>query len=1653
MKNFRKLLIAAGVSLLAGSVYAGLANIDVTVKDQSGNPLSGVEMICAKIDPASFTGDPTQIDFKTGNSSGYAQFIEDTGYDYLIFISKNGYEPSFFQQMNNPGIQPVRLQNTGQTITLNITIWQLPVGSNMGQLRFDVIGISPSVVSDSTTIVADIRNRDTDAPVAMGFAQVWLTSATIFVNNVPAASSSTYRAYCGVVQQVNRIGMESVVYKPVTASAVSTWQFNFADAGFISNVQEQPQGGTTGGTTGSAAFVGVVMSTDNIPLSGAMVELQRHNDSVQFGDFRDSQRVGQTFTDNGGSFAFYNVQAGTYAVSANKQGYLGQYNQNPGSHPEMSPWGTGYEYSVGQMVNVQPLKLEKGFGRVKGRVLVWDEQINNTVPVANAYVSVHGMWDNWPIVNPPSFPAQYVYDNYYTTGPGRGGNGWGTANTASDGTFEIFGLGSGNFSMEIWSEMSQGNYRFNEGYNQQYDSNDPDGNGPQPYCRGGDDLRIQIETGDAPSTIVFSSTAYAMTNYSVGMSSPTFVSLIDIRISTLAARIGIISGTINFKDIGGRTSITTDDPISMMAWENTNTWTGRKVYSWEYSTGPIQNTNYTIYVATGSSYYVQFKSKSWAVLNQQDMYCDLSKGLTSITGKNLTLVPAGSMKVTIKDQYGNVVKQTSHSQPPPGNIYTSGRIMVSGPTHWDTDLSEQTENYIYGLVPGVYKLGVQINKYIQIGEGPSTNLPADYPFTTLENVIVSVDKQTNVEIKLKPGTLVIPGGSASALPTLPAGAKGFYGVGGWKHGDTLTAERLAMTLFSAGEDQSGGQMSDVLSVGFMYDSSIAQWGPMRVPDDKYDFYLGYINIFNPSEPSGDYGGPPAPNFRQSFTTLTTKLNEEIKYDSLNPGATHFIAFGSGNSGTGTLGTCTIKGKIIVQGDKAFSRDAVEKMSNGGMDVFFEYIPTVVLYDNQGSFKGFSSAMPTQARIAAWDAFFNNPNQTIEGALNFFKTELGSYPLEYWCEKLPAGDYTLVIGHPNYPPIMKKVTLTGENEGVNTYDFNMDEAKVPGYSISGVVKSTDGVNVMGANIVIKNRNANIEKKTETDSSGAFALYGLAPGVYRIDVSRGGYAIGGKKVAVSKADISVDIQLKRSDGSISGTVFTQRMPAKVLPEAKIIAYDETENGLATTNYLPSYKVITDNNGQYFIPDVISGHVYKIYCVAESKVLEYRELTAAAGNNTGVDFTLKPAKPRLRISSKKMLINDQILYDFYIECPNRLVNLSNPNGVGVPYCRYSPADTANSAFDATKAVEVLVIPGTNNTYEIAFNPGMGSDYYKMRILATDGVNEFFEDVLFGPQIEARAKKDMAGEIAEGGQIDIDSTGYDTTKIGLDPGSVTPADVTQTTVKTGTAEVPVGGFLSTLPNFQLSKTGNAKSDAMDKLVKSIVASDVYEIDLSGAQLNKSVTLTLNYDNETVGEDELNELQIGKYNVYTGKWEIVQGIVMTDPLTSTVSLDVESIGGTNANPAPKAKWNGSRFVLNKAASTSQSGIYAVFLQDPNTVKQYNGTDFVIFNFPNPFDLKLKSVDTQDDYSTDKYSVTGTMIKYALPSRYTGDIKFYIYNIAAEMVRELDLGVKDGGYYYYAEWDGKNDSGEECASGVYLLIAKCDGVKLNEKLLKMAIIK
>jgi hypothetical protein len=120
----------------------------------------------------------------------------------------------------------------------------------------------------------------------------------------------------------------------------------------------------------------------------------------------------------------------------------------------------------------------------------------------------------------------------------------------------------------------------------------------------------------------------------------------------------------------------------------------------------------------------------------------------------------------------------------------------------------------------------------------------------------------------------------------------------------------------------------------------------------------------------------------------------------------------------------------------------------------------------------------------------------------------------------------------------------------------------------------------------------------------------------------------------------------------------------------------------------------------------------------------------------------------------------------------------------------------------------------------------------------------------------------------------------------------------------------------------------------------------------------------------------------------------------------------------------------------------------------YTGTEILLHNFPNPFNLKSKTVTLNHNPSAPSQTITGTLIDYALPTSVgtaAGTMKIEIYNVVGELVRTLTQDGVTPGTYYYIEWDGRNDGGKQVASGVYIGRFTFNGG--SDRFFKMAVIK
>lgn len=154
----------------------------------------------------------------------------------------------------------------------------------------------------------------------------------------------------------------------------------------------------------------------------------------------------------------------------------------------------------------------------------------------------------------------------------------------------------------------------------------------------------------------------------------------------------------------------------------------------------------------------------------------------------------------------------------------------------------------------------------------------------------------------------------------------------------------------------------------------------------------------------------------------------------------------------------------------------------------------------------------------------------------------------------------------------------------------------------------------------------------------------------------------------------------------------------------------------------------------------------------------------------------------------------------------------------------------------------------------------------------------------------------------------------------------------------------------------------------------------LSTVEIRKSLTVTMKYDRETIRTlieryPGFSESKIGMYREEDSRWIYEGG----EGDRGQVSAKVSKLGvlGLFYNP--------EHVDLPKSIELSQ-------------------------NYPNPFN-------------------PSTSIRFGLPDE--GKVKLVIYNVLGQKVRELINESRSAGYHT-ALWNGKNDLGQEVASGLYI---------------------
>jgi hypothetical protein len=211
----------------------------------------------------------------------------------------------------------------------------------------------------------------------------------------------------------------------------------------------------------------------------------------------------------------------------------------------------------------------------------------------------------------------------------------------------------------------------------------------------------------------------------------------------------------------------------------------------------------------------------------------------------------------------------------------------------------------------------------------------------------------------------------------------------------------------------------------------------------------------------------------------------------------------------------------------------------------------------------------------------------------------------------------------------------------------------------------------------------------------------------------------------------------------------------------------------------------------------------------------------------------------------------------------------------------------------------------------------------------------------------------------------------------------------------------------------------------------------------------------------------LGIYQNTASGWVLVTSAVTLDPVTGTVQGEINaataltdaplsvkkagkmSVADVNTPRTMAALNAGNQIKKNPHASSTVAATFAVGVSA--TIGNISAVGYHQYNFPNPFNLKDKTVTLRAGTAGVSSNIHGTYIVVAPTGGGSPEVTIRIYNVAGDMVREIK-GTTVAGHYNYFHWDGKNTAGTDCASGVYFARVDAPGAPKKEPI-KMVLVK
>ena len=1072
---------------------------------------------------------------------------------------------------------------------------------------------------------------------------------------------------------------------------------------------------------------------------------------------------------------------------------------------------------------------------------------------------------------------------------------------------------------------------------------------------------------------------------------------------------------------------------------------------------------YSIVVDDGKIYELEIVSRNFAVKwtpglgEALDRIDFRDEGTTAKTLPDIELIPGGQISGQVLTPEGSVLRPVKREFGVPGTTYwyllePNVKIRARGvgsDSYGSAGLREDGTFFIGGLMPGLCDIRTESGFYIEVDyekwdevygneaeeriEEFKRNLKRRLGWAEARrqvNVRAS-EEPLEITLRLRDGVLVRP--SSEILVNLSAAEedildyyyywldgsdgdrydeRGGIGILGMESGVQLTAERMRELLFN----------TELMDVGFGYDPFIegGWWSDMRVAPGDYDLYLGaYIE----------------PYFEVGQTDMSMIFHSRSRGVNIDPGRViegddglplqeiHIPDAVFGNAGLS--GSITGSG-LISEEDLEVIRASFEQVQN--------LVPVVMLYDSSGRLAGVALNMP--AVDEEW--MIELAEYINEGDLETVNSMIAGEGSGYAFRFLRDGEYTAVFHSPNYPRVVRNVTLrAGDTVNIDiNFDIDSGAAEAERGSIYALFQSTGGASVSGASVNV--RGPDFNRDYVSSSAGEVRIPNLRRGVYYLTVSASGYERRVIRVEVREMDEHRrEVVLRGAPEVMAGFVWSRppSFGSRGLPYedgAYIAAYNITDRG-----DLPAlYETESDSEGQYLIDSLITGHIYRTWLIVPGYV-RWSVDHEAGGLVAGYNFYLRNLNPDYHLSYR--VESSSVVFSVR-------ANKDMPSAPEISYRK--PGGPEHYILNIT-----TVAASRRWRFSIPFGPNLEEgENYALTVKGVDGDGREADNRFnFSTRVLDTSIVRLQEFVATGGEVTLDEESEDESSITVPPGAIEAATG-------GSGQALVSAFTSdgSEEKLRASSIGGLASLLFSRqgITGEIggVISDIYTAEIDDPEgevdIQGNLRLNLRYRRSAMGEKggDPDQLNIRRRNP-GGEWEIVEGVVSVDQTRGVASVEVSGFSSASASSGFSAQ------------SGSQSGEYAVFYGIPEEQTgpaAYAGTSFRMYNFPNPFRTEEKQVTLADHGSLSaQQTVEGTVIKYYLPDKYGAvRVNFHIYNLAGELVRTLEHTPSGGGgHIYFTEWDGRNDRGRRCSSGVYFMLAEIEGKTVSREPLKMALIR